>query len=245
MELGLFFALHVPFLGSTMLKRGTRMLETLVSSRIRRTLFEYVLSHHADRFYLRGIAKELNLSVSPLRRELKRLEHSGMLKADQEGNILFYTVNVDSPAFLQLQQVVRSLDSAHDVQPLASFVLSSTVVPYAAPQKTEAPSTAGSDPKGSDPGRSPGRSFWSAPLPIPALLGAAGVGMGLLVILTSLLYMSLTNQQLASRTLATRKAEVTVVVPQHSSSGAMRGARWQVIPGGFGGFSSSTTAESF
>ena len=81
------------------------MFETFISSRIRRTLFEHLLSHQTDRFYLRGLARELGLSISPLRRELKRLENSGMLKADQEGNMLFYTVNADSDLLLQLQHV--------------------------------------------------------------------------------------------------------------------------------------------
>jgi hypothetical protein len=81
------------------------MLEALVSSRIRRTLLEYLVSRPAERFYLRGLAKELDLSVSPLRRELKRLERSGMLQASHEGNMLFYTVDAASPAFHQLQQL--------------------------------------------------------------------------------------------------------------------------------------------
>ena len=79
------------------------MLEHLVSSKVRRTLFEYLLTHPQDRFYLRGLAKDLGLSVSPLRRELKRLELTGMLKAEQEGNMLFYTVEASSSAFLQLK----------------------------------------------------------------------------------------------------------------------------------------------
>ena len=223
-----------------MLREGTRMLETLVSSRIRRTLFEYVLSHHADRFYLRGIAKELNLSVSPLWRELKRLEHSGMLKADQEGNILFYTVNADSPAFLQLQQVGRQAEAP---SPALLGVQGSGLGAMAPSSKPQAPSFT------TVPVRvtaaSPKPSLWMSPLTGPALVGATGVGLALVLIVAGLLSLSFTNRQLASRTLATRKAEVTVVVPQHSSSGVMRGARWQVIPGGFGGFSSGATAESF
>ena len=88
------------------------MLEALISSRIRRTLFEYLLAHPTDRFYLRGLAKDLSLSVSPLRRELKRLEHSGMLKAVQEGNMLFYTVDTNSPTFLELARVTLTVPSA-------------------------------------------------------------------------------------------------------------------------------------
>ena len=73
-----------------------------------------------------------------------------------------------------------------------------------------------------------------SPLGGPALLGAAGAGVALLLIIASLLYVSVTQQRLASqasRALATRRAEVTVVVPPvPSSSGAMRGSRWQVVP---------------
>jgi len=208
------------------------MLETLVSSRIRRTLFEHLLAHPAERFYLRGLAKELNLSVSPLRRELKRLEHAGMLKAIQEGNMLFYLVDQASPDFLQLKQVG---------------------------QPTEAPSEArleavGSRPQAVAPSLQPSafslqQSIWRSPVSHPALLGAAGVGAALLLLVAGLLYVTATQQRLAShatRALATRRTEVTVVAPPTpSSSGAMRGAHWQITPGGFGGFSSGASDATY
>jgi hypothetical protein len=90
---------------------------------------------------------------------------------------------------------------------------------------------------------------WRSPLSGPALLGAAGAGVALLLIIAGLLYVSVTQQRLASqasRALATRRAEVTVVVPPvPSSSGAMRGSRWQIVPGGFGGFSSGASDDSY
>ena len=82
------------------------MLEPLVSSRIRRTLLEHLLGHPDDRFYLRGLAKELGLTISPLRRELKRLEDLGVLSAYQEANIRFYVVNQQTPFFQQLKHAV-------------------------------------------------------------------------------------------------------------------------------------------
>ena len=81
------------------------MFETLVSSRIRRALLEHTLTHPQEPFYLRGLAKQLNLSISPLRRELLRLEHAGMLTAIEEGNMRFYRVNTTSPTFLELTKV--------------------------------------------------------------------------------------------------------------------------------------------
>ena len=196
------------------------MLEALVSSKIRRALLEYILTHPTDRFYLRGLAKELNLTVSPLRRELKRLEQSGLLSTAPEANLLFYTVNAASPAFLELRRVG-----------LAAVEPRPTIAPVSAP--VPQPSLRG-----------------------PIFVGLATVGIALLLVVTSVSYLSTTNQRLmsqASRSTAVRKTEVTLIVPpapammmggpgQPSVPGAMKGGRWQIVPGGFGGFSSGSNA---
>ena len=200
------------------------MLETLVSSRIRRTLLEYILTHSTGQFYLRGLAKDLNLSISPLRRELARLEQSGMLTAVEEGNIRFYRVNTATPQFLQLQQAAGS-----------SPAVTMTAAVAAAPPMERLPSR-------------PLLAALVSPLRTPALLGAAVVGMLLMAMVAGLFYLTLTNDRLASsmrRVLTARSANVTVVVPQPSASGTMRGRRWQVVPGGFGGFSSGGSNESY
>ena len=256
------------------------MFETLVSSRIRRALFEHILAHPSNRFYLRGLAKSLGLSVSPLRRELKRLEQAGMLRVVQEGNMLFYTVNTEAAAFLQLQQA--SLPAALDaLVPGATPAYPATNVAAGrqAGQQTKAPSPSAQvsdatasetclpSPHGDRPAgpsvpsqterqtslaarsslldgslltSSPPMSLWQAPLPTGALVGAAGAGAVLLIIVASLLSIRLTNREWfseASRALAIRKAEM-VIAPREASSRVMRGNRWQISPGGFGGFSS-------
>ena len=184
------------------------MLETLVSSRIRRALLEHILSDPKERFYVRGLAKSLNVSISPLRRELKRLEHSGMLRAEEEGNMLFYAVDTNSPSFLELARMTLTIEAPSAQAP--------GTVPAPVPS---------------------GRSRWTSPLSTPMLVGAGGVGMTLMLIVGAILYLRITQ-----------KAPVAIVVPPAtapSSSGVMRGARWQVIPGGFGGFSSGRHEESY
>jgi len=251
------------------------MLEMLVSSRIRRALLTHLLTHPTDRFYLRGLAKTLELSVTPLRRELKRLERSGMLTALQEGNMLFYTVNANSAAFLQLKRVglrapelseASSGDLSHEAQtsPVApnlaiavasgstiatELVSQHAVVPTAAVTPSDVRTTsAPMIPVGVvSPPAQP--VLWNTPLGGPLLVAASGVGMVLLLVIAGLFYLTFTNQRLASqasRALASRKADVTVMVPP-SASGTMHGARWQVAPGGFGGFSSekNVTEESY
>ena len=80
-------------------------------------------------------------------------------------------------------------------------------------------------------------------------MGAAVAGMVLMLIMASLFYISMTNDRLASTVrqgLTTRQADVTVITPPASSpSGVMRGNRWHLVPGGFGGFSSGANNESY
>ena len=177
------------------------MLEALVSSRIRRALLEYILAHPTDRFYLRGLAKQLGLAVSPLRRELKRLQRSGMLTATPEANLLFYKVNTTSPAFLELRQATVPVVSVQAEPPQVRVQ------------------------------QSPWRS------PILAWATAVGLALMLLIVMSRV-----------SHPGPASKTQVTILVPPHGAiSGTMRGGRWQVVPGGFGGFSSgsSATQESY
>ena len=268
------------------------MLETLVSSRIRRTLFEYILSHPTERFYLRGLAKDLGLSVSPLRRELKRLERSGMLRAEAEGNILFYRVNPQAPVFLQLQQVSRPTTPVAAVSPdttarPAFFEaeggvsvgrqegLPVTTQMVQAGKRTKAPSPSSPHSESLGAGRSVSEtptfsprptphvprpesiplgvlsvsqpSRWSSPMSNAMLLGAAAVGMGLMLIIVALAYLTMTDQRITSRAPSALNAPQAAMtaVPPDPSSGVMRGSRWQIVPGGFGGFSSGTSHERY
>ncbi len=210
------------------------MFESLVSSRIRRTLLEYLLSHPNDRFYLRGLSKDLGLSVSPLRRELKRLEHSGMLKTIPEGNMLFYTVNTTAPAFLQLQSL-GTQDTRHKTQ------ADDTRTAALSPEFLVSSLESGVSGLGSGPWR-PHR------LRLPILVGVAGAGLAVLLI-GGVAHLALQSRYLSAQVahlVNGRKAAITVMMPPAAASGVMQGARWRVVPGGFGGgFSSDTSAESY
>lgn len=95
------------------------MFEALVSSRIRRALLEHIVAHPEGRFYLRGLAKQLGLPITPVRRELKRLEQLGVLAGYHEANIRFYTVNQHSPAFAELKPLAAASPPAP--QPIAGL----------------------------------------------------------------------------------------------------------------------------
>ena len=197
----------------------------------------------------------VGLSITPLRRELKRLERSGMLRAFPEANILFYTVDAHSAPFLQLKQAGAAVS-----QPAAPVLVGSAAAVAGSEALDASPSAGARSEPVAGPRMSraiplgvitapPQPSAWRAPLSAPLMVGVTMVGLVLALVAAGLFYVSMTNQQLASqasRMLATRKAEVTVVVPPATSSGAMHGRRWRVVPGGFGGFSSgSGGSESY
>ena len=151
--------------------------------------------------------------------------------------MLFYSVDLNSPAFLELARVTLTIPSVTAVPAPAAIAtaapeLSTVSIPEIAVVETtqtatKAPSVA--------------RSVWASPLNTPMLVTAAGVGMALVVVVAGIFYLRLTNERIA---VVNRTPKVTVMVPQ-SSSGVMRGARWQVVPGGFGGFSSGRAEESY
>jgi len=205
------------------------MLETLVSSRIRRTLFEHLLTHPSERFYLRGLAKELGVSISPLRRELKRLEQSGVLVACQEANILFYTVQTDSPLFRQLQRASRGgADAAVPTTPNADQPVTHRR-PEPIPMQTvtmESPT-----------------SMMRRALSPAMLVSISGVGIALMLITAGLFYLGLTNQQLMAATQRRPSAASAAAAKDRSqvASGAMQGHRWRLVPGTFGGFSAGAS----
>lgn len=183
------------------------MLENLVSSRIRRTVFEHILAHPTDRFYLRGLAKTLDLSVSPLRRELKRLEHSGLLQACQEGNMLFYTVDTASPMFLQLHQLGREPAPA----------IAAPVETPAAPQPVSTVS-----------------KFSKTPWLTGAMgVGMAFV----MIISGLAYQQLIGRARQPAYYVSAPRVEAERIPEPSVSSGVMHGSRWRIEPGGIGGFS--------
>lgn len=200
------------------------MLEALVSSKIRRALLEYVLTHPTEPFYLRGLAKELQLSVSPLRRELKRLEQSGMLSARQEGNMLFYTLNQQSPAYQQMQ---------HEVQQLAPHQAGATVAQAAAVMPPVTIEPAG-DPV----------PAMRQPLSATALLGVSVVGLAMVLTVAGLFYARMTNQHSMGQMIRGLVTDARQPAPA-VTSGVMQSGRWRVMPGGVGAFGSGARGDTY
>lgn len=199
------------------------MFETLVSSKIRRSLLEHILSHPDQRFYLRGIAKELTLPVSPVRRELKRLEQLGVLKVQQEANILFYLVDQTSPQFAQLKSAAGG--SAFGGQAAQS------VEAQGGPETPLVAATLITHPKIERI-----RRALRPAVPWPLVLGVTTFGVLAVAVVGLAVYLAMT----------TPRTQVTVVEARPQASGEMRSGRWRLLPGAVGGFSTAgSTEESY
>ena len=240
------------------------MFESLVSSRIRRALLEYIVTHPDGRFYLRGLAKELSLSVSPLRRELLRLEGVGVLKADREGNLRFYTVTQTHPLFVQLKQTASSGQTA------AVPAAESPAVAVATPEECAASEAVAEEPSEPMVVSTP-RAQW------PMILGGTSLVILACAIAGIAGYLMMQHQQLLELTSTAVTAvhpqakpiappaiaelkPVTPAAPSESAAqvresvadqpalvppartGEMRSSRWRLMPGRIGGLSSGEAA---
>jgi len=213
------------------------MLESLVSSKIRRALLEHLVTHPSERFYLRGLAKELQVTVSPLRRELKRLEKAGVLSAYDEANIRFYVVNQQAPLFLQLTQTFSSPQAS------AAAVIHSEV-----PARAASPIGPGQSvgPEYAEPARSSQavastrpRVFLSQALLLPTSVATFLVMVALLIVIAQT---AQHGRQLGSS--ETRIRTEPAVAVHTTSTMEMRSARWRLVPGMAGGFGSGTESHS-
>jgi len=191
------------------------MLEPLVSSRVRRRLLEHLLAHPERRFYLRGLARELGLTVSPVHRELKRLERFGVLKAFHEANVCFYVTDQTCPLLAQLKQA-GPRDPAIVPQPWPE---STSDLPAASPVQA--------------------RFFWSTLVGVLSLGIALGVGIVSALTLANRQLLALTKTSaFTSRLQLMGRASDPAISQLPAAYGAreMRSARLRLVPGMVGGF---------
>jgi predicted nucleotidyltransferase len=78
----------------------------LFKSQIRKRLLTLFFTNPEERYYTRQLVNLFNVSVGSLHRELKRLENSGILRTEQEGNLIFYKLNKNHSLFKEIKNIV-------------------------------------------------------------------------------------------------------------------------------------------
>ncbi len=83
-----------------------RMIEKIITSKTRVKLLNLFLAHIDDRYYLRELERKLDESLSPLRRQLIKLEKMGILIAEEEANLKYYRLNKSFAGIEELRRLV-------------------------------------------------------------------------------------------------------------------------------------------
>ena len=78
-------------------------LTDFMVSRVRVKMIQTFLSHPGEMFYVRQLTRETKEEINAIRRELQRMEKSGMLKSEHRGNRLYYFFK---PSYLFYQELL-------------------------------------------------------------------------------------------------------------------------------------------
>ena len=82
------------------------MLDTFITSRVRRKIV-IVFSKYPDfKTHVRGLAKLIREDAGNIQRELKKLEKIGFLHSEKKGNSKVYSTNKQFIIFKELQNIV-------------------------------------------------------------------------------------------------------------------------------------------
>jgi len=86
----------------------------ILNSKTREKILRLFFSDTGKKYYLRELEKILSVSVDNIRRELISLEKIGLFKKEKVANLVYYSLNQNSPFFEGIEVILRaslSIDS--------------------------------------------------------------------------------------------------------------------------------------
>ena len=75
-------------------------------SKVRVKMMELFFVHTEEMYYVREITRSIKEEINAVRRELDRMLTEGILKSEQRGNRLYYSLNTKYLFFQELQQMI-------------------------------------------------------------------------------------------------------------------------------------------
>lgn len=81
-------------------------LQDFMISKVRVKMVELFFAHQTEMYYVREITRQIKEEINAVRRELDRMLAAGILKSEQRGNRLYYSLNPRYVYFQELQQMV-------------------------------------------------------------------------------------------------------------------------------------------
>ena len=81
-------------------------LSDIITSKVRVKILELFFSNLTEMYHVRGIVREIKEEINAVRRELEKMEASGILKKEPRGNRIYYFLRNDYPMFGDLLSIV-------------------------------------------------------------------------------------------------------------------------------------------
>ena len=79
----------------------------LFKSKARTAIFQLYFTNPESSFYLRELERKLEIPVSIIRKELRRLEEEEVFLSEKKGNLVYFRLNTAYPLFDELKSIVR------------------------------------------------------------------------------------------------------------------------------------------
>ncbi|KKQ95877.1 MAG: Transcriptional regulator [Candidatus Woesebacteria bacterium GW2011_GWB1_43_14] len=84
-------------------------LGDIITSKVRIKILELFFSNPDEMYHVRGVVREIKEEINAVRRELARLEKSGILKKEPRGNRVYYWPRTDHFMFGDILSVVSKM----------------------------------------------------------------------------------------------------------------------------------------
>jgi len=84
----------------------------ITKSKLREELLALYFTNPNKKYYLRELERLLNFSVGNIRRELIKLESTGLFLIENKGNLVYYYLNQSYPLFEELKSIIFKTSGA-------------------------------------------------------------------------------------------------------------------------------------
>ncbi len=81
-------------------------ITNVFKSKTRKALFRLFFTNPESEYYLRELERILDIPVSMIRKELLRLEESGIFASSRKGNLVYFFLNKSYPLFEEMKSMV-------------------------------------------------------------------------------------------------------------------------------------------
>jgi predicted nucleotidyltransferase len=90
-------------------------LSDTLFGRTRGAVFSVLYGHIGEAFYLRQLARRIDVALGPVQREIRQLVDAGLVTKKIVGAQTLYSANQDSPVFAEIKSLVTKTVGMHDV----------------------------------------------------------------------------------------------------------------------------------